>query len=93
MGWSVALEGSCADVSARLKEYGDKLTGDARVEYGAVLPALLTLVAQNDRLPGEYGPVGVRVAARGTDAESRQYHRSCDVSVEPVYDGPTGGGA
>ena len=93
MAWSVALEGSCADVSARLKEYGDKLTGDARMEYGAVLPALQTLVWANDRLPGEYGPVGVRVEARGTDAESRQYHRSCDVSVEPVYDGPTGGGA
>jgi hypothetical protein len=48
-------------------------------------------VTQNERLPGEYGPTGVHLAAAGTSGESRQYHRSCAVVLEPLYDASPGG--
>jgi hypothetical protein len=90
-GWSVDIAGSVADVCQRLKEYSDKLTGQVRTDYDAALHYLIGCVTQNERLPGEYGPTGVHLAAAGTSGESRQYHRSCAVVLEPLYDASPGG--
>ena len=89
-GWTVDLAGTVADVCQRLKEYSDKLTGQVKYDYDAALHHLMGLVMQNAPSPGSYSPSGVHLVARGTDAESRQYHTSLTMSLEPVYDAAPG---
>lgn len=62
MSWSINFIGSPENVSKKLTENSERLTGQSKVEYDAALPHIKALVEQN--VNKDY-PIAIRVDANG----------------------------
>lgn len=84
MSWSISLIGTPEKVKEALNKQSENLTGQSKVEYDSVLPALLIFADQNFNAGNE---VVIKLTANGhgTASGDRQLERYCSLSLERVY--------